>query len=161
MKNTRHLPGCLSSGSIKRMMFGGTNRREHCGLGRDKPSSHEATSEHKKSRTLPVRAREGSAKNLLIGRRETPSKTQRHYGPLLVFIPISKSSLKNLADFHVLFAEITKCTELGSRSPQGRTSVPTGNLHRTYAKVKLKTNNVQLFLIIRCVVIKFFLSSLI
>ena len=89
------------------MMFGGTNRREHCGLGRDKPSSHEATSEHKKSRTLPVRAREGSAKNLLIGRRETPSKTQRHYGPLLVFIPISKSSLKNLADFHVLFAEIT------------------------------------------------------
>ena len=73
-KDTRHLPGCLSSGSIKRMMFGGTNRREHCGLGRGEPSTHEAASGHKKSRTLLIRVREGPAKNLLIGRKETSSK---------------------------------------------------------------------------------------
>ena len=109
------------------MMFGGTDRREHCGLGRGEPSTHEAASEHKKSRTIPVRAREGPAKNLLIGRRETPSKTQRHYGPLLVFIPISKSVLKNLAGFHVLFAEITKCKELGAGS-HTRKSVPNINI---------------------------------
>ena len=129
-------------------MFGETDRREHCGLGRDKPSSHEATSEHKKSRTLPVRAREGSAKNLLIGRRETPSKTQRHYGPLLVFIPISKSVLKNLAGFHVLFAEITKCKELGAGS-HTRKSVPIRNISPTPAKIKSSNKESLVFLVIR------------
>ena len=95
-----------------------------------------------------MRAREGPAKNLLIGRRETPSKTQRHYGPLLVFIPISKSVLKNLAGFHVLFAEITKCKELGAGSHTWK-SVPICNISPTPAKIKSSNKESLVFLVIR------------
>ena len=117
--------------------------------------THEVTSEHKKkpdaSHTCPRRSGQEPA-----NRTQRNVQQARHIDtmvPCWYFIPISKSVLK-LGRFSRTFAEITKCKELGSRSPQSRTPVPTGNLHHTPTKVKLKTNNVQLFLIIYCVVIK-------
>ena len=108
----------------REMMAIGTNGRKHWRprgeltilRTRQRPDSeragsqvHDMTSEHKKSRTLPMREHVGSSKSPLLGRRETPSKTRRHEDTVLPcagISPSSKSETGKLGGFTCSFAEI-------------------------------------------------------
>ena len=81
----------------------------------------------------------GSSKNLLPERQRNAQQDTETQWSLLVFRCLgAKERTLKLGGFTYAFAEITDENELGIRSLQGKTPVPTGNLHRTHAKVKPK-----------------------
>ena len=62
--------------------------------------------EHKKSRTLPMRVREGPAKNLRLKRRKNAQQDTKTLWSLAGF-SISRKNLIKLGRFSRTFAEIT------------------------------------------------------
>ena len=77
---------------------------------------------------------------------ETPSKTQRHYGPLLVYCFSGTKGYIKLGGFSHTFAEITKCKELGTESRRERESIPNNNIPPIYIEFKQRTTGHRIFL---------------